>query len=87
MKISDEELIYLSSKHIAGELVILIQGINRVNHLIAEFRELPLTSLDKELENKVKNARQALEVSPIAGTLLVSASVANLNLLKKLKNI
>lgn len=81
-KISIEEQVYCQSKHIAGEVSLLIEGLARVNRLISELKEIPLTEINKNMENEVKTIHDISELLPTIGTLLLYVKIENLRLVR-----
>ncbi len=85
IKISIEEQVYWQSKHIAGEVSLLIKGLGRVNTLISELKEIPLTETNKNMENEVRKICEVSKILPTVGILLLSVQIENLSLLRSIK--
>lgn len=85
IKISIEEQVYWQSKYIAGEVSLLIKGLGRVNTLISELKEIPLTETNKNMENEVRKICEVSKILPTVGILLLSVQIENLSLLRSIK--
>lgn len=85
IKISIEEQVYWQSKHIAGEVSLLNKGLGRVNTLISELKEIPLTETNKNMENEVRKICEISKILPTVGILLLSVQIENLSLLRSIK--
>lgn len=85
VKISIEEQFFYKTKHIAGELSILVQGVERVDRLISEFQEIPLLELDTEIQKEVKRVQEVSKLFPIISMLLLNVSVESLSLVKRME--
>ena len=86
VKINTKEPTLYKSKHIAGELSILLQGVERVDRLISELQEISLSELDTDLEKEIKRVQEVSKLFPIISILLLNVSMESLSLVKRMES-